>query len=353
MICTMKHTYKKYIFIIITLFFSSYVQCMEQDVAECSMLSLPTETIYTIGTNLDLLSLGRFLCVCKLLIGIDKFLQRNQSFYKNLNSDDHITTLVHYAQTNNPTMFDHVIKHENNNNREIRIIILDYFAYLTHENKMILLDELFNINNNIQAYKAIAQDEKDINSEYFLNTAERNRIYPLKIFLKNNVDINAQNKNGSTALHCASREDHKDIVQLLITKKANINAQSNSHLTPLHLASRRGNKNIVELLILFNADINAQDDDGCTALFMASSQGNKDIVPLLIAHNANINTKSKSGDTALHCASRHGIEDIVELLIIHKADIHATNNDGQTALQIALQKHFEDIVQLLKNAGAH
>ena len=50
---------------------------------------------------------------------------------------------------------------------------------------------------------------------------------------------------GNNALHLASQNGHKDIVELLIEKGIDINQKCKNGFNALHLASIKGHKDIV------------------------------------------------------------------------------------------------------------
>jgi ankyrin repeat protein len=90
------------------------------------------------------------------------------------------------------------------------------------------------------------------------------------------------------------REGKIDKVKDLIEKGADINAKDNNGMTALMLASKNNRKEIVELvelLIKNGADVNAKDIYGRTALMIASVNGHKEIVELLIKNGADVNAK--------------------------------------------------------------
>jgi ankyrin repeat protein len=83
------------------------------------------------------------------------------------------------------------------------------------------------------------------------------------LFQAKNIDVNQQNKGGSTALIVACAEGHKEIVEMLLQDK--------------------------------NIDINRQDKDGKTALTKANARGNAEINQLLLQH---INKSSRGCSNA-------------------------------------------------------
>lgn len=58
----------------------------------------------------------------------------------------------------------------------------------------------------------------------------------LNELLEYNVEINQKNKNGDTALHIATKNGYKDIVNLLLIHKADLNIKNNNQNTPLEIA---------------------------------------------------------------------------------------------------------------------
>ena len=65
--------------------------------------------------------------------GINRFLQQNSLFCKKLQPHEHTNALIHYAQTDNITMFHHIIIHESEQNSSIRHTILKKFDYSPHK----------------------------------------------------------------------------------------------------------------------------------------------------------------------------------------------------------------------------
>jgi ankyrin repeat protein len=90
----------------------------------------------------------------------------------------------------------------------------------------------------------------------------------VKNILKNNININATNSEGDTALNCACKRGHIKIVELLFASTHDINIESIDYdgNTPLICASINNYHEIVEFLLNMGADREAVGDDGKTAL---------------------------------------------------------------------------------------
>ena len=134
------------------------------------------------------------------------------------------------------------------------------------------------------------------------------------------IDVNAMNNEGVTALMCASSQGHTEIVRMLLEKGAKVNATN--------------------------------DDGGETALMIASANGRADVVSLLLENGANLNATNDYGETALVIASENGRADVLSLLLerreenIKKANLvtkKGTTKDGRPLVphsQKDIASHF-------------
>lgn len=90
-------------------------------------------------------------------------------------------------------------------------------------------------------------------------TSKGQRIKVIRLIRKG-VDINQQNESGLTALICAARGGHTEIVQLLLEAGAEVNAKNYFGWTALMEATLRSHTVIVQLLL--DADAEKDDLDG-------------------------------------------------------------------------------------------
>jgi len=95
------------------------------------------------------------------------------------------------------------------------------------------------------------------------------------------IDVNAKDSYGNTALIFACYAGHTYIVKLLLEKSADIDIQDKYGNTALMWAAKKGHENIVKLLLEKDADVNAKDLYGYTALILAREKGYKNIAMLL------------------------------------------------------------------------
>ena len=82
------------------------------------------------------------------------------------------------------------------------------------------------------------------------------------------MPVDVSDKEGSTALHLASRFNETDVIKHLLLEGANVNRQTRYNKdTPLHWAARLNNKTeAVRILIESGADVNLINDDNKTPL---------------------------------------------------------------------------------------
>ncbi|EAY21101.1 hypothetical protein TVAG_282710 [Trichomonas vaginalis G3] len=81
---------------------------------------------------------------------------------------------------------------------------------------------------------------------------------------------------GMAALHYAilyinpeSKNDNKDLIELLLSNGADVNAKSHTGMTPLHIAAQGGKNELFEILVSNGADIHALNKDKKTPIDLA------------------------------------------------------------------------------------
>ena len=145
----------------------------------------------------------------------------------------------------------------------------------------------------------------------------------LRALLKEGVDVNAAEADGTTALHWASYRDDLESADLLIRAGAKVNAANDLGATPLWTASLNGSAAMVRRLLQAGANPNLALLLGETPLMVASRSGNPDVVEQLIAKGANVNARGARGQTALMWAVAQQHAEVVKVLLASGADIHA------------------------------
>ncbi|KAK7406875.1 hypothetical protein VNO78_08510 [Psophocarpus tetragonolobus] len=123
--------------------------------------------------------------------------------------------------------------------------------------------------------------------------------YLLDSMLKHNVDINAVDKDGLTALHRAIIGKKQAITNYLLRNSANPFVQDKEGATLMHYAVLTASPQTIKILLLYNVDINLQDNYGWTPLHLAVQAQRTDLVRLLLIKGADKTLENKDGLTPL------------------------------------------------------
>jgi ankyrin repeat protein len=153
-------------------------------------------------------------------------------------------------------------------------------------------------------------------------------IAAIRLLLKQGVDVNAAQGDGTTALHWAAIRNDLEIGRLLIRSGANVNAATRiGGLTPLFLAASSGNAAMISELLKAGASAKtANSVTGTTALMKAAAAGSAEVVKLLLDHGADPNAKESGlGQTALMFAAAADRADVITLLAARGADLKVTS----------------------------
>jgi ankyrin len=159
----------------------------------------------------------------------------------------------------------------------------------------------------------------------------------VRALLRQGIDVNATQPDGTTALHWAARRDDVESAQLLLRAGARPDAATRYGVTPLHLASLAGDAALIDALLRAGADPNAANPGGETALMTAARSGSADAVILLLDRGANVNAREHvRGQTALMWAVLENHPAVVQLLLSRGAEIDAQSSvsvpDGTTGV---------------------
>ena len=139
----------------------------------------------------------------------------------------------------------------------------------------------------------------------------------VRALLKDRVDIDGPQGDGSTALHWAAFHDDAEMVKMLLAAGANVKVQSREGgITPLFMACTNGDAAIIEMLLKAGADPNAANANGTTVLMTAAASGSAEAVKALIAHHAGVNAReSVHGQTALMFAAALNRAAVIQVLL--------------------------------------
>src|SRR4029453_8191106 len=121
--------------------------------------------------------------------------------------------------------------------------------------------------------------------------------------LRQHVNVNTAEADGTTALHWAVRQGAFDLADKLLRAGADVNAA------------------MIERLLKAGADANFAGPEGETALMTAARTGTIEAARVLLAHGAQVDAReSWRGQTALMWAAAQRHPAMVKELIAHGAD---------------------------------
>ena len=148
-----------------------------------------------------------------------------------------------------------------------------------------------------------------------------NSISIAKLLLRAGVDVNTQDKWGTTAVKavCSSTIPNKDLVELLVQSGVQF-VIPGEKMSALTIATIYSHADIVQYLVSEGAPVNAPNEDGITSLMCACRNKHSEIAHILLNHGADPNIQDHNNSTALHSACYNQMTVGVELLLAHGAD---------------------------------
>lgn len=151
-------------------------------------------------------------------------------------------------------------------------------------------------------------------------------------FLKKNIDVNIQSKDGWTALmdSVGRKINALSLSKKLITAGANIHAKTKEGSTVLFWVA---DPVLVNLLVDGGVDVNEVDKNGDSALLLAVQYGRTDVMNALIKYGANVNIRNKNGKTPLLTALMKSDGMISSKILLDAgADAKAISSNGSTTV---------------------
>lgn len=225
-------------------------------------------------------------------------------------------------------------------------------------------------------------DVADSNGNLPLHTVLREHgagaLEVVETLLEGGASPEAQEEDGSTALHIAARMGLDDVAALLLKHGAGANTLNRAGAGPLHdaivhkagvtlvallldsgadpslpdasgmtplqhaIAHDDGWGEMPALLLSAGADPNVPDNAGVTPLAVAAQMGNAAAMHALLRHRADVN----AGGALLTCAA-DGRLDCVRLLLHYGVDVSVTDSQNRSALQLATENRHVRLAGLI------
>jgi ankyrin repeat protein len=143
----------------------------------------------------------------------------------------------------------------------------------------------------------------------------------LQRLLRAKADVNAAQKDGSTALHWAVHRRDLEALDLLLRSGAQPNVANRAGATPLAMAALDGSPALIDRLLKAGADAKALGPNGETTIMFAARNGRAEALKLLIEAGADVNAREPvRGTTALMWAVEQKHPEAVEVLLAAGAD---------------------------------
>ncbi|XP_060080906.1 kinase D-interacting substrate of 220 kDa-like [Ylistrum balloti] len=197
---------------------------------------------------------------------------------------------------------------------------------------------------NLLENGTINPEERDENGRTFLMLASETGELNIVRELLEYVDTNAVDNDNWSALMCATKGGHLEVVIELCEKDANIEHRDMMGWTALMWACYKGWDEIVSELLDRGANCNIKAEFNMTCLSWAAGRGHTEIVKELLQHGAKVNMADKYGTTPLIWASRKGYLEIVEALLQEGANVDTTGMNSWTALLVATKYGNSEVV---------
>ena len=178
---------------------------------------------------------------------------------------------------------------------------------------------------------------------------EQCKLDAIRDLLGAGVEVNAQDKQGTTALAYAAALKQRDAVDLLLDAGADPTLATNEGMTPLHMAV---DPDVARTLLDAGADPNARANYDQTPLMFAALRGPAELIRTLIGRGADVDATDSEGKTAVIYGVERGMKDNVAALIDAGAGLWAQDQSGLTAYRLARRKNAREIAELLQAAGA-
>ena len=237
--------------------------------------------------------------------------------------------IMHYLKIINPLQgsFDRTVKEMIKNDMVKDVKELEMFgsrvdernvSVFRHSNNESLWMRAFksvNIKNmkyllSIDSCIDVNEQDEQYGQSPIIYASIKNNIHAVKFLLNHpKINVNKCDSSGCSALLYAVKNDHFEIIQLLVESGADINiANSETGQTPIICASIHNNVNTIELLLRQpQIDVNHFDNNGWSALMYGVKNGHFKIAQSLIEAGADINaTQNNNNETPLLIAIKQG-----------------------------------------------
>jgi hypothetical protein len=182
--------------------------------------------------------------------------------------------------------------------------------------------------------------------EDFFIAIRNDNVGVMNDLLRRGFDPSTRDEKGQPGLTIAMQENSLKAARVLLARpEVDINALNSSGESALMMAAIKGDLAGVQLLLEHGAKVN---QPGWSALHYAASGPEPKVVALLIERGADIDAGSPNGTTPLMMAAQYGSEDSVTLLLDHGADPRRRNQLDLDVVSFARRAGRDMLAKLLE-----
>ena len=174
----------------------------------------------------------------------------------------------------------------------------------------------------------------------------------LPLIIEQGVDLHVKDDHGNTALYAvtlaaAKGRPWKDVLKWLLDHKLDPEAQNHEGSTALHVGIYRSEFDqqvgIVRQILESNPNLDVVDYRGLTLLHCAAIKGHIEIVQLLLERGSTVDLTDRADQTPLFYAVYRGHLHIVRMLLDAGADKEKQNHFGITPLVEGLRIYLQRV----------
>ena len=175
----------------------------------------------------------------------------------------------------------------------------------------------------------------------------------VKLLYENGASLHAQDNTGRTALMYAAAYGEEAVVKWLLDSGVYL-AEKDQIKRAFLCAAEHGRAQVMELILKENPDfVDAQNEVGRKALSLAAGNGYVESVQVLLRKNTSLTVADEYGGIALLIAAEYVYVETVKWLLENtNVSLTERDNNGRTALIIAVGAMRLRIVELLLQYGA-
>ncbi|XP_015906122.2 alpha-latroinsectotoxin-Lt1a-like [Parasteatoda tepidariorum] len=275
----------------------------------------------------------------------------------NINAQNDIgLTALHFATLQNLTEnVELLIKQTNININEGDKNKVTPLHYAAMKGYLSIVELLINKKQKIDI-NCVCEDKKYTPLMYAVYFTKKEIVE--KLLAESKIQVDIASPDMYTALHLAIANGRKDIVEMLLNKKAKISDKTVEGYTPLHLSVVRKETDITNLLFLNNGNtlLEEKSVNGSTPLHLSARHGNLNNFMALCLNGANKDAEDDEGNLSFHEAISGGNLDIVKYLMEYNADfIQRKNKALKTPIYFSLKNihiHGREMYDFLISKGA-